>query len=128
MKDLVHGSAELFVPFFLAGIGLHMDLDVFADRSMVAFCGALIAAGVVSKVAGCGVGALGLGWRSASRIGIGMIPRGEVGMVVAGLGLSLGVVTQQVYGVVVFAALATTVVTPPLLAMAYPVGKVARNT
>ena len=119
VKYLVHGSAELFVPFFLAGIGLHMDLAVFADSHMVALCAFLTAAGVATKIVGCGAGALGLGWKSAMRIGIGMIPRGEVGMVVAGLGLSLGVVTHPVYAVVVFAALATTVVTPPLLALAY---------
>jgi len=122
VNDLVHGSAELFVPFFLAGIGLHVDVAVFADPRMLALAAVLIAAGVATKIIGCGAGALSLGWKTAGRIGVGMVPRGEVGMVVAGLGLSLGVVTQQIYGVVVFAALATTVVTPPLLAMAYRSG------
>jgi Kef-type K+ transport system membrane component KefB len=48
-----------------------------------------------------------------------MMPRGEVGLVVAQLGLSLGVITQSVYGVVVFMAVATTLIAPPLLTWAY---------
>jgi Kef-type K+ transport system membrane component KefB len=119
VNDLVHGSAELFVPFFLAGIGLHVDIAAFKDPNMLMLGAALILAGIATKVIGCGAGALSLGAKTALRIGVGMIPRGEVGMVVAGLGLTLGVVSHQIYGVVVFAALATTVVTPPLLALVY---------
>ena len=48
-----------------------------------------------------------------------MIPRGEVGMVVAQIGLTLGVISKDVYGVVVFMAVATTIVAPPLLKMAF---------
>jgi Kef-type K+ transport system membrane component KefB len=65
------------------------------------------------------LGALGLGRADAVRVGVGMVPRGEVGMVVAQIGLSTGVVTAHVYGVVVFMAVATTLVAPPLLVLAY---------
>ena len=53
------------------------------------------------------------------RIGIGMVPRGEVGMVVAQLGMTMGVVTKPIYTVVVFMAVATTLIAPPLLNMAF---------
>ena len=53
------------------------------------------------------------------RVGVGMIPRGEVGMVVAQLGMSLGVIPKPVYAVVVFMAVATTLIAPPLLQWAY---------
>jgi Kef-type K+ transport system membrane component KefB len=54
-----------------------------------------------------------------ARIGVGMIPRGEVGMVVAQIGFSMGVVDKPVYAVAVFMAVATTIVAPPLLKAAY---------
>jgi Kef-type K+ transport system membrane component KefB len=76
-------------------------------------------AAIVSKLIGCGAGAWRLGLRDATKIGFGMVPRGEVGMVVAQLGLGIGAISQTVYGVVVFTALATTLVAPALLAFAY---------
>ena len=72
-----------------------------------------------SKFIGCGLGALSLGKADALRIGVGMIPRGEVGMVVAQIGLGFGIITQNVYGVVVFMSVATTLAAPPLLKAAY---------
>jgi Kef-type K+ transport system membrane component KefB len=119
VHTLVHGTSELLVPFFLVGIGLHIDLAAFKDPHLLAFALVILVAAVVTKLVGCGLGAMKLGARDAIRIGVGMAPRGEVGMVVAQLGLSLGVISQPVYGVVVFAALATTIVAPPLLALAY---------
>jgi len=53
------------------------------------------------------------------KIGLGMVPRGEVGMVVAQIGLSLAVISSEVYSVVVFMAVATTLVTPLLLKIAF---------
>jgi Kef-type K+ transport system membrane component KefB len=65
------------------------------------------------------LGAYRLGWADASRVGVGMIPRGEVGMVVAQIGLGLGVIPAAIYGVVVFMSIATTIIAPPLLKLAY---------
>ena len=79
----------------------------------------VILAAVVSKMIGCGISALPMGRLEAWRIGVGMIPRGEVGMVVAQIGLSLGAVSRDIYGVVVLMAVATTIVAPPLIAIAY---------
>lgn len=119
VKDLVHGTSELLIPFFLAGIGLHADLSAFSSRSMLLLAGVLIVAAVVSKFVGCGLGAWRLGTREMIRIGVGMAPRGEVGMVVAQLGLAMGVITKPIYGVVVLMAAATTIAAPPLLNLAY---------
>ena len=55
----------------------------------------------------------------AWRIGVGMIPRGEVGLVVAQIGLSQSAVSREIYGVAVLRAVATTIVVPPLIAIAY---------
>jgi Kef-type K+ transport system membrane component KefB len=119
VHDLAHGVTELLVPFFLAGIGLHLDLSALANRSTLVLSVIILAAAILSKLVGCGLGALPLGRADALRVGIGMMPRGEVGLVVAQLGLSLGVITQGVYGVVVFMAVATTLIAPPLLTWAY---------
>jgi Kef-type K+ transport system membrane component KefB len=115
VRDLTQGVSELLVPFFLAGIGLHLDLRALGSRSTLLLALAILAAAVLSKLAGCGLGAYRLGRADALRIGIGMVPRGEVGLVVAQLGLAMGVISQRVYGVVVFMAVATTLIAPPLL-------------
>lgn len=119
VRELTHGTAELLVPFFLAGIGLHVDLSALRDASTLLLAALLLVAAVLSKLIGCGLGAASLGWTEMLRIGSGMVPRGEVGMVVAQLGLSMGVISQPVYGVVVFMAVATTIVAPPMLKYAY---------
>ncbi len=119
VRDLAHGVTELLVPFFLAGIGLHVSLSAFSTPRNALLAIVILAAAVVSKFIGCGLGALGLGKADALRIGVGMIPRGEVGMVVAQIGLGFGIISQTVYGVVVFMSVATTIVAPPLIKIAF---------
>lgn len=119
VHDLTYGVSELLVPFFLAGIGLRLSLDIFAEQSTMLLGLAVLVAAVASKVIGCGLGAMSLGKEEALRVGVGMVPRGEVGMVVAQIGLGLGVVSQPVYGVAVFMAVMTTILAPPMLKWAY---------
>jgi Kef-type K+ transport system membrane component KefB len=119
VHDLSHGATELVVPFFLTGIGMQMKLDVFADMKLLALAGAILVAAIASKWVGCGLGALSLGGADARRVGIGMIPRGEVGMVVAQIGMSKGAIDDRVYAVAVFMAVLTTMAAPPLLNWAY---------
>jgi Kef-type K+ transport system membrane component KefB len=119
VRDLAHGVTELLVPFFLAGIGLHVSLSAFSHPRTAMLAVVILLAAVVSKFIGCGLGAAGLGKADALRIGVGMIPRGEVGMVVAQIGLGFGIISQNVYGVVVFMSVATTIVAPPLIKVAF---------
>jgi Kef-type K+ transport system membrane component KefB len=119
VHTLVHGTTELLIPFFLVGIGLKIDVSIFKDATTILLAAIILLAAVVSKLVGCGAGAWKLGLRDATRISFGMVPRGEVGMVVAQLGLAMGAVTGRVYGIVVFVALATTLIAPPLLNFAY---------
>ncbi|MDE3196262.1 MAG: cation:proton antiporter, partial [Acidobacteriota bacterium] len=109
-RDLAQGVSEFLVPFFLAGIGLHVDLSAFGEWSTALLAALILAAALVSKFVGCGIGALGLGKTEAFRIGVGMVPRGEVGMIVAQIGLGFGILTRSSYGVVVFMSVATTIV------------------
>jgi Kef-type K+ transport system membrane component KefB len=119
VRDLTHGVTELLVPFFLAGIGLQMELAAFQNKTTVLLAVTIVVAAVISKLIGCGIGALPLGWADAARVGCGMVPRGEVGMVVAQLGLTMGVIPKPVYAVVVFMAVATTLIAPPLIDLSY---------
>ena len=119
VRDLTRGVNELLVPFFLVGIGLHLDLSLFRTRSTLILALVILAAAIVTKLIGCGLGAAGMGWTNIVKIGMGMVPRGEVGMVVAQMGLSMAVISAEVYGVVVFMAVATTLVTPLLLKVAF---------
>lgn len=119
VHDLAQGVTELLVPFFLAGIGLHFSLSALSTWSTVTLAGLILLAAMLSKFVGCGLGAYRLGWADASRVGVGMIPRGEVGMVVAQIGQSLGVIGEHVYAVVVLMSVATTLVAPPLLKLTY---------
>ncbi len=120
VAELTNGVAELLVPFFLAGIGLHFDPTPFREPATFALGVAIILAAIVSKSIACGAAAgLRFGRADAIRIGVGMIPRGEVGMVVAQIGLNMHVMSSAVYGVIVAMSVATTVIAPPLLKIAF---------
>ena len=119
VADLTNGVAELLVPFFLVGIGLHFDLSAFAGAGTLALAAVLLLAAVLSKFVACGAVALRMGRTDAIRVGVGMVPRGEVGMVVAQIGLNLGVIGHHIYGTIVFLSVATTLIAPPLLKLAF---------
>jgi Kef-type K+ transport system membrane component KefB len=92
---------------------------MFGQPAALLLGGIVLALAVVTKFVGCGLAAWKLGKADAFRIGVGMVPRGEVGMVVAQLGLAMGAISRQTYGVAVFMAVATTIVAPPLLNLAF---------
>ena len=94
---------------------MQLDLSVVTDGRTLALALALTAIAVVTKLIGCGLGAARLGLRGAMQVGVGMVPRGEVGIVVAQLGLALAVIDTRIFGAVLFMAIATTVIAPPLL-------------
>lgn len=106
---------ELLVPFFFAITGTHLDPTVFADPAILGLAGAVTGLAIVTKMAGGWAGARSLGQREALTVGVGMVPRGEVGLIVASLALSLGVIAQDLYGVVLVMTVVTTVLTPPAL-------------
>lgn len=79
----------------------------------------MLAMVIVTKVLGCGLGALSMGGKTALRVVLGMVPRGEVTMAIAQMGLTLMVITPEVYGVVVFIAIESALITPLLLTIAF---------
>lgn len=119
MHRQINGVTEFLVPFFLVNIGMQLRLDVFRSPSVVVLCVLVTLVAVATKFFGCGLGAINLGLKRAAQVGMGMVPRGEVGIIVAQIGLSLAVIGPELYGVVLFMAVATTLIAPPFLKILY---------
>ncbi|HZI88303.1 MAG TPA: cation:proton antiporter [Pyrinomonadaceae bacterium] len=119
MHRQMSGVTEFLVPFFLVNIGMQLSLDIFRSSSVIMLCILVTVVAIVTKLLGCGLGALNLGIKRAGQVGMGMVPRGEVGIIVAQIGLSLAVIGAELYGVVLFMAVATTVIAPPFLKRLY---------
>ena len=111
----VRGVTEFMVPFFLVNIGMQLNLTVFNNADIILLAAVTTVIAVLTKLVGCGLGAWSLGLRGALQVGVGMVPRGEVGIVVAQIGLGLGVISDRMFGVVLFMAVATTMIAPPFL-------------
>jgi Kef-type K+ transport system membrane component KefB len=111
----------LFVPIFLVDVGLQANLKEL-ELADWGFGLALIAVAVLSKVIGAGFGVRlgGFDARSALRVGVGMISRGEVGLIVASSGLALEVIGIELFNEVVLMVLVTTLITSPLLKALFP--------
>src|SRR5688572_1400922 len=105
---------HFFVPVFFASVGAAVDLRALIDPRALALGGVLIVAGIAGKLAAGFVP----WWFKGDKlfVGIGMVPRGEVGLIFAQMGLTAGAVTAGEYGALMMMVLATTFVTPPALA------------
>ena len=115
VSEQIEPVYELLVPFFFAFTGSRLDPTVFADPTILGLASVITVVAVVTKVAGGYLGAVGMGRLGRITVGIGMVPRGEVGLIVASLGLTLGVISGDLFGVVVVMTVVTTLVTPPVL-------------
>ncbi len=112
--------ASIFAPFFFAVTGAQLDLSALLDPRLALAAVVLAALGVATKVLAGVLGARASGRWGSLVVGVGMAPRGEVGIVVVGLGLSLGLLTPALFSAVLIAVVLTTVVAPVLLGLAIP--------
>ena len=119
MHRMTSGVTEFLVPFFLVNIGMQLDVSVFRDSSAAVLAIVITVAAVVTKFIGGGLGAWGMSRREIAQVGVGMIPRGEVGIVVAQIGLGMAVISQQFFASVLFMAVATTLISPPLIKLCF---------
>lgn len=119
----------IFAPLFFAIIGAQVDLRA-VDLNILMVSGVIIAVAIVTKLLGCGLPAM-LFLKSKAqgmRVGIGMISRGEVGLIVAGVGVTAGVLTSEVYSTIVIMVAVTTIITPIWLKMEYRKEQKSGNT
>ena len=103
-----------FVPIFFAAVGAAVELQTLADPKAIAIGFSLIAVGIIGKV----LAGYAPVWFKGDKalIGVAMVPRGEVGLIFASMGLATGALTSQLYSAVAMMVLATTFLTPPVLA------------
>ena len=104
-----------FPPFFFAFIGIELELGALADGGTLALLALVTTLAVATKFGAAWFAARGLGRRDALIVGLGMVPRGEVGIIVAGIGATAGVIDAELFAVIVGMSIATTLVAPPLL-------------
>ena len=128
LRNIIEEAASaiayaFLVPIFFVGVGLQVDLSTF-PLSALPLALMLLVVGIVSKIGGCGAGALlgGFNRQESLRLGVCMISRGEVGLIIASLGLSARVFqpNDPLFGSLFFVILLTTVVTPILVRMVFP--------
>lgn len=112
VEDLLEPVSQIFVPVFFVFTGMMVDLTTFLDKTIVLTALGLTLVAVVGKVAAGFLAGKGVNkWV----VGFGMVPRGEVGLIFATIGLGLGVVTGGVFSVVVIMVVLTTLITPLIL-------------
>jgi Kef-type K+ transport system membrane component KefB len=124
LRDLLSPVESLIVPVFFVLMGMQVKLETLANREALIIATGLTVAAVLGKLAA------GLACsRKVNRlaVGIGMIPRGEVGLIFASVGKELGIVTDAVFSAVVVMVMITTILTPPLLKVALAGGGVSRK-
>ena len=115
LEEEVAPIAAFFTPFFFGFIGAQVDIASLGSLDTALLLLGITVLAILSKFVGAYIGALREGRARATLIGWGMVPRGEVGFVVAGLGLTAGAIDASVYSVVVGMAIITTLIVPPLL-------------
>ena len=110
---------ELLVPLFFVITGSRVDWRLILDLNVLGLALTVTVLAIVGKVIGCGLGGLGKGVRTVAIIGVGMAPRGEVGLIVANVGQSIGAIPDVMFSTVVIMSLLTTLVVPPVLTLLY---------
>ena len=132
--DLAHeiehhleGVYNILVPIFFCVMG--MMVDFAAMKPVLIFGSVYSLLAVFSKVVGCGIPAwlMKFNLRGSLRIGLGMLPRGEVALIVAGIGLAGGIIDQGIFGVSIMMTVITTMLAPPLLVKSFEGGSGLRK-
>jgi Kef-type K+ transport system membrane component KefB len=114
LRPRVHAITEFLGPFFFFSIGAQLDVRLF-NREVLMVAAVVTLLAVISKVVGCGLPVFSEGWNTVLSVGVGMMPRGEVALIVALVGLNSQIVSQSTYAVVVFMTAVTTLLAPPML-------------
>lgn len=128
IRRRLEGVYSLMVPVFFCVMGMLVDFS--ALPGVLLYGSIYTALGLAGKMLGCGIPTLfgGFNLRGAFRVGAGMLPRGEVTLITAGLGLSLGVLDAGLFGVAVISVFISSIIAPPALIRAFRGGSGFRKT
>ncbi len=124
LEQLLKPVATFLVPIFFVMMGIQVRLETFADLSVLGVAAGITVAAIIGKQI-CGLGVLEKGLDRLT-IGVGMIPRGEVGLIFAGIGKSLKVIDDATFSAVVIMVIVTTLITPPVLKLTLARGEKRR--
>lgn len=118
VQERMDSVYALLVPVFFVVMGMLVDVRLLASREVLLFGALYTVIANVAKVSGCGLPALFCNFnpRGALRIALGMLPRGEVTLIIAGTGLAAGMLSREIFGVVIMMVLLTAVLAPVSLA------------
>ena len=119
LESKIDSISTFLLSFFFLNVGLQVDIGTLGDTSVLILVVVVIVIAIISKLVGCSLGAK-MGDRSLDSgslkiIGFGMAPRGEVGIIVAAIGLASGAMSQDLYAVVVLMSVITTIIAPPII-------------
>ncbi|MCK4529798.1 MAG: cation:proton antiporter [Candidatus Marinimicrobia bacterium] len=114
IQESLHNIYEFFVPIFFCISGMFVDFSVFNNWKILLFGIVYAVTAYVTKMLGCGIPARFFKFNNtgAIRIGIGMVPRGEVALIIIGIGLSHGILNEELTGVAILMVLVTSVMAP----------------
>lgn len=119
LENKVKYVNEFLLPFFFVMMGAHLDPASFLKPRLLFLVAVISLIAVLSKMIGAWLACLKQRRIIRLQTGVCMIPRGEVGIIVALIGLSLHTITQDIYTVVISMSLVTTIITPPLIYLAF---------
>ncbi len=119
LENKVKYVNEFLLPFFFVMMGAHLDPRAFLRPNILLVVVFISLLAVASKMIGAALGSWKESWRVRIQTGICMVPRGEVGIIVGLVGLSLHTITREAYTAVLGISLLTTIITPPLIIMAF---------
>ncbi|MAF80218.1 sodium:proton exchanger [bacterium] len=111
VEDLMEPIAHFLVPIFFIWVGMGVDLRTLGDVRILLLALGITAAAFIGKL----VGGVFAGKKNMWIVGFGMVPRGEVGLIFASVGMSIGVITNEIFSIVVIMVILTTLLTPPIL-------------
>jgi Kef-type K+ transport system membrane component KefB/mannitol/fructose-specific phosphotransferase system IIA component (Ntr-type) len=117
LTDKLESLYEFLIPVFFCVMGMFVNFRVFQSREILSFGIVFTLVAVAAKIIGCGLPAMILKFNvlGALRIGVGMIPRGEVALIMAGIGLTEGILNSRMMGVVILMTMLSTLMAPPAL-------------
>ncbi len=119
LENKVKYVNEFLMPFFFVMMGAHLDPGTFLKPNLLFLTLFISAVAVISKMIGSALACWKEKWKTKIQTGVCMIPRGEVGIIVGLIGLSLRTITQDMYTVVLGMSLLTTIITPPLILLSF---------
>jgi len=121
VRERLDDIYEFLVPVFFCVTGMQLNVISLLSPKLLIFAGVYALVGILSKVLGCGLPALiaNFNLRGALRVGFGMAPRGEVGLIIAGIALATGLITHDLFAAMVIMVAVSTLIAPPALVLLF---------